>query len=113
MALQEPEIGSTDPNILIDNNCTDDELHLRMLEGSWDSEDEGDDSEDRDAIPTDSRRQPPATELDRFHLGISTGDRYDGENGDRYEGEDGDNADADEQQKASRADDGTTQNVGD
>jgi hypothetical protein len=27
---QEPEIGITDPNILIDNNCTADELHLGM-----------------------------------------------------------------------------------
>jgi hypothetical protein len=28
VALEEPEIGSTDRNILIDNNCTDDELHF-------------------------------------------------------------------------------------
>jgi len=28
VALEESEIGSTDPNIPIDNNCTDDELHF-------------------------------------------------------------------------------------
>jgi hypothetical protein len=31
VALEEPEIGSTDPNIMIDNNCTDDEQHFGML----------------------------------------------------------------------------------
>jgi len=30
VALEEPEIGSTDPNIPIDNNCADDELHFGM-----------------------------------------------------------------------------------
>jgi len=53
VALEEPEIGSTDPNIPINNNCTDDELHFGMPGGNWDSEDEGDES---DAIPTASRR---------------------------------------------------------
>jgi len=33
MALEEPEIRSTDPNIPIDNICTDDELHFRMRGG--------------------------------------------------------------------------------
>jgi len=27
--LEEPGIRSTDPNIMIDNNCTDDKLYLR------------------------------------------------------------------------------------
>jgi len=36
VALEEPEIGSTDPNIPIDNNCTEDELHLGMPGGSGD-----------------------------------------------------------------------------
>jgi hypothetical protein len=53
VALEEPEIGSTDPNIPIDNNCTDDELHFGMPVGSWDFEDEGDEST---AIATASRR---------------------------------------------------------
>jgi len=99
---EEPEIGSTDPNIPIDNNCTDDELHFRMPGGSGDFKDEGDES---DAIPTASRRRRAATELERFDLGTSDVDGY--------EAEDGDNADADEEEEASQADDGSTQNVED
>jgi len=33
VALEEPEIGSNDPNIPIDNNCTDDEMHFGMPGG--------------------------------------------------------------------------------
>jgi len=55
VALEEPEIGSTDPNIPIDNNCTDDELHFGMPEGSGNYEDEGDECDMRDAIPTASQ----------------------------------------------------------
>jgi len=36
VALEEPEIGRTDPNIPIDNNCRDDELHFGMPWGSGD-----------------------------------------------------------------------------
>jgi len=36
VALEKPEIGSTDPNIPIDNNCTDEELHFGMPDGSGD-----------------------------------------------------------------------------
>jgi hypothetical protein len=53
LAIEEPDIGSTDPDIPIDNNCTDDELHFGIPGGSGDFEDEGDES---DAIPTASRR---------------------------------------------------------
>jgi hypothetical protein len=63
VALEEPEIGSTDPNIPIDNNCTDDKHHFGMPRGSGEYEDEGDESHDRDAIPTPSRPRRPATEL--------------------------------------------------
>jgi hypothetical protein len=63
VALEEPEIGSTDPNLLIDNNCTDEELHFRMPWNSGDFEDEGDQRNQRDAIPTGSRPPWPATEL--------------------------------------------------
>jgi hypothetical protein len=87
VALEEPEIGSTDPNIPKDNNCTDDELHFGMPGGSGDYEDEGDESDDRNAIRTDSRRRRPPTDLERFDLGSSDVDGY--------EGEDGDDADAD------------------
>jgi hypothetical protein len=89
VVLEEPEIGSTDPNIPIDNNSTNDELHFGMPGGSGDFEDEGD---ERDAIPTASGRRLAATELERFDLGTSDVDRY--------EGKDGDDADADEEQEA-------------
>jgi hypothetical protein len=101
-ALEEPEIRSTDPNIPIANNCTDDELHFRMPGGSGDFEDDGDES---DAIPTASWRRRAATELERFDLGTSDVDGY--------EGEDGDDADADEEEETSQADDGSTQNAED
>jgi len=105
VALEEPEIGRTDPNIPIDNNCTDDELHFGMPGGRGDYEDEGDESDERDAIPTATRRRRPATELERFDLGTSDVDGY--------EGDDGDDADADEEEEALLADDGSTQNVED
>jgi len=105
VALEEPEIGRTDPNIPIDNNCMDDELYFGMPGGSGDYEDERDESDERDAIPTASRRRRPATELERFDLGPSDLDGY--------EGDDGNDADADEEEEASLADDGSTQNVED
>jgi len=105
VGLEEPEIGSTDPNIPIDNNCMDDELHFGMPGGNWEWEDEGDESNDHDAIPTGSRQWWPATELERFDLGNSDVDGY--------EGEDGDDADADEEEEASQAHDESTQNVED
>jgi hypothetical protein len=102
VALEEPEIGSTNPNILIDNNCTDDKLHFGMPRGSGDFGDDGDESE---GIPTASRLRRAATELERFDLGTSDVDRY--------EGEDGDDADADQEEEASQPDDGSMQNVED
>jgi hypothetical protein len=36
VALTESEIGSTDPNIPIDTNCTDDAMHFRLPGGSGD-----------------------------------------------------------------------------
>jgi len=73
VALEEPEIGRTEPNILIDNNCMDDELHFGMPGGSGDFKDENDES---DAIPTASRRRRASTELERFDLGTSDVDGY-------------------------------------
>jgi len=87
VALEEPEIGSTDPDIPIDNNCTDDKLHFGMPGGSRNFEHEGDKSDESDAVPTASRRQRPATELEKFDLGTSDG--Y------GYERKDGDDADTD------------------
>ena len=105
VGLEEPEIGSTDPNIPIDNNCTDDELHFGMPGVRGDYEDEGDERDDRDDIRSASRQQHPATELERFDLGTIDVDRY--------EGQHGDDAGADEEEEASQANDGSTQNVED
>jgi len=105
LGLEEPEIGSTDPDIPIDKTCTDDELHFGMPGGSWDCEDEGDESDEHNAIPTASLRRRPGTELERFELRTS---HVDG-----YEGEDGNDADVDEEEEASQADNGSTQNVED
>jgi len=107
VALEQPEIAITDPIITIDNYCANDEMHFRMPNGSTDDEDTGDQCDERDVSPTASRRQRPLTELERFDLGTS--------NVNRYEGEDGDNADADadEEEEASQADDGSMQNVWD
>jgi hypothetical protein len=102
VALEETEIGSTHSNIPIDNNCTEGKLDFGIPGGSRDFDLEGDES---DAIPTASRRQRAATELERFDLGTSDVDGY--------EGKDGDDADADEEEEASQAEDGSTQNVED
>jgi hypothetical protein len=92
-------------NIPIGNNCTDNELHFVIPWGSRDYEDEGDQSDKSDAIPTASRRQRASTASKRFGLGTSDVNRY--------EGEEGDDADADEEEEASQADDGSMQNIGD
>jgi hypothetical protein len=113
VALEEPDIGSTDPNIPIDNNCTDDELYFGMPGGSGDFNDKGDESNDRDTIPTASWRRRPAPELERFDLGTSDVDGNEGEDGDDADVDADADADADEEQEASRLDDGSTQNVED
>jgi hypothetical protein len=105
VALEEPDIGSTDPNIPIDNNCTDDELHFGVAGGCEDYHDEGDEIDKSDVIPTASRRQRATTDLERFDLETSDVDGY--------EGDDGDDADADEEEEASQANDGLTQTLED
>jgi hypothetical protein len=55
VALEEPGIGSTDTNMPIDNNCTDDELDFGIPGGCGSFEDEGDERNDRDAIVTGSQ----------------------------------------------------------
>jgi len=105
VALEEPKIGSTDTNIPRDNNCRDDQLPFGMPGGSGDYEDEGDESDERDAIPTARGRRLSVTELERFDLGTSDVDGY--------EGDDGDYADADQEEEAWLANDGSTQNVED
>jgi len=56
VALEEPVIGSTDPNISTVNNCTDDEPHFGKPGGSGDYKDARDESDELDAIPTACRR---------------------------------------------------------
>jgi len=107
VALEEPEIESTHPNILIDNNCPDDELHLGMPGGSGDSEDDIDESDEHDDIRIASRRRRAATELQRFDLITSDVDRYESQDGDDAD------ADADEDEETSQADEGSTQNMED
>jgi len=105
VALEEPEIRSTDPNIPKDNNWMDDELHFGILWGSWYHEDERDKSDLSDAIPTASRRRQATTEFERFAL--ATSDVH------GYKGKDGNDADADEEEEKLQADDRSTQNVED
>jgi hypothetical protein len=105
VACKEPEIGSTDPNLPTDNNCTDEILHFGLPVGIGDYKDAGDESDTRDAIPTARVRRWPSMELEWFDLGTSDVDRN--------QGKDGDNADADEEDDESQADDGSMQNVED
>ena len=70
-----------------------------------DYEDEGDESDEQNAICTASQRRQPATELDRLDWGTSDVDGYEGKDGDDAD------ADVDEEEDASQADDGSTPNV--
>jgi len=50
VALGKPEFGGTDPNIPVDNNCTDDELHFGIPGCNRDYQDNGDKSNNHNAI---------------------------------------------------------------
>jgi hypothetical protein len=52
VAVEEPEIGSSDLNIPIGINCTDDELHFGMPGGCEDYDNEGDQFDESDASAT-------------------------------------------------------------
>jgi hypothetical protein len=67
--------------------------------------DKGDEIDKSDAIPTTCQRRRATTEIERFHLGTSDVDGY--------EGADGDDADADEEKESSQANDGFTQTLED
>jgi hypothetical protein len=105
VALGDPEIRSTDPDIPIDNNYTDDELNLRMPGGSKDYGDEGDEIDMNNAILNTSSRRRATTELQRFDLGTSDVDGYKGNHGNNAA------ADSDEEEEALQADDGLTQTL--
>ena len=69
--LVEPEIGSTDPNIPIDNKCMDDEPHFGMPGSNDDHDDDCDEIDETDGIPPSSRQRWATIELERFDLGTS------------------------------------------
>jgi hypothetical protein len=101
VSLEEPEIGSTDQNMPIHINSSDDKLHFGRPGDNGDYKDYGDQCDKRNAITTGRRWCRAATELLSFDLGTSHPDEYHGENGDN----------ADEKEEASHADDGSMQNV--
>jgi len=103
VALEEPEIRGTDPNNPIDHKCMVDKLHFWIPLGSRDYVDEGDKSDERDAIPTAHWQQRPVTELERNDLGTSDVDGYEGEDG----------HDVDVEVEAVQSSDGSTQTVED
>jgi hypothetical protein len=74
VVLEERERGSTDADIQIGNNCTNDEQHLRMPAASGEYADEGNNRIAANAIPT-------VIELLRFDLGTSAVDGYEGVDG--------------------------------
>jgi len=98
LSLEEPEIESTDPNIPLYKNCSNNKLHLGMPGGRGDYEDEGDESNEHNAISTASPRRWAATKLKI--IGLETPDV------DRYEGTDGDDPDAHKEKDAAHAHDG-------
>jgi hypothetical protein len=102
MALDEPEIGITDLNIPIDKIAPMTNFISGCHGAAGITKMKGDESDDCEAIPTASRRQRPLMELEKFDLGTSDVDGY--------EGDDGNDADADEEEEASQAVDGSTQN---
>jgi hypothetical protein len=105
VALEQPDIGSTDPNLLIDSHCTYEDLQFGMPGDSGDCEDYGEDSDERDAISTNSRRRRPVTELQMFDLGTRDICAYGGEDGDDTD------EDVDKEAEPSQSNDGSTQNV--
>jgi hypothetical protein len=75
-------------------------MHFAMAGGCGDYDDDGDESDDRDAIPTATWRRWPATEYEWIDLETCDVDCYEGEIGDDAD------ADVDEEQEASQANDG-------
>jgi hypothetical protein len=62
VALENPQIRSTDPNIRIDNNCMNDELHFGTLGASRNYEDEGDESDDADPNANEEKEASQAND---------------------------------------------------
>jgi len=107
VVLGEPEIRSTDPLILIEANCTNDELDFGMQGSSGDYEEEGDQRDERDVNRDASRQRWPAIEHEGFDFRTSDVSGYVGKDGNDA------NEDADQEEEASQADDESTHNVED
>jgi hypothetical protein len=85
----EPQMGSTDRNIPIKHNCTNEELHFGMLGGSMWSTNNCDESAVHVAIPTASRpRRGAAAMLERFDLATLDGDVFEAWAGDNTDADD-------------------------
>jgi len=78
-----------------------DELRFGMRGDSRNYEDEAEESDERNDIPTASWRRWAVTELNRFDMGTSDADGYDGKDAD----------DVDEEEEALYADGESTQKV--
>jgi hypothetical protein len=102
---EEHEIKSTDQNIPMKLNCTNEKLHVAMPACCENSDDQGDKIDDRHAISTTILRQQAATNSKWFDLVTSD------VNGN--EGDDGDDADADEEEEASQTNNGLTHTLED
>jgi hypothetical protein len=105
VAFEESEIRSTHPNILIDIRCTDDHLHFGIPCSCNDYDDDGDEINRCNEIPSTSRRQQAAPDLERCKLVTRYIEGYDG--GSR------DNADADEEDQTLQANNVLTQTLED
>jgi len=75
VALEELQIGSTDPTFQIETKWTDDKLHFGMPGGRGDHNNEGGESDKRDVILTGSWWWRATNELTRFDCGLSDLDR--------------------------------------
>jgi hypothetical protein len=104
VAQEEPQIGSTEPNFQIDNNCTDDKVCVGMPEVSGNYENEQDVFAVCDDMPTATQRRWPATNLERFDQGTGDVKGHDGNDRDDVD------AVADVDDEASQADDESTLN---
>jgi hypothetical protein len=80
VALEESEIRSTDPDVLINITCTENQVCLRMAGGSKQYEGEGDESNRLDEISTPSWRLWERTQRETFDLECSGVSMDDGEN---------------------------------
>ena len=73
-------------------------MHFQIAGSTRDYKDDGDESDERDAIPATSQQQQATSQLASFDLGLSYIDQYEWKNGN--------DADEEEVEEASLADNG-------